>query len=104
MRILLYNHAFSPSVGGVETLVELIARYLQSQGEDVTIVTQTPAGTSTQFPFPVVRQTSNRMLARLISQADLIHIHSFHPVVFLQSKLRGKIIVCSYHDLTPICP
>jgi glycogen(starch) synthase len=105
MRILIYNEAFWPSVGGVETVVSLMARYLHEQGERVVVVTQTPGRSNDpSFPFPLVRQPSKSSLLELVSESDLIHLHSFHSLLLFQGKLRRKKIVCTYNDLTAICP
>src|ERR1700685_3312730 len=59
VKLLLYSHAFPPSVGGVETIVSTLARVL-AKSIEVTIVTQTPAGDfdATSFPCRIVRQPS----------------------------------------------
>jgi len=104
MRILIYNEKFSPSVGGSETMVRLIAQSLHEHGEEVVVATETPASGEDLFPFPVVRQPSKQTLARLVSESDLVHLHSFHPSLFLQTQLKRKKTVYTYHDLTLICP
>jgi hypothetical protein len=49
MKLLLYSHFFAPSIGGVETIVQLLASglaELASNGGkqfEVVLVTQTPA-------------------------------------------------------------
>ena len=88
MRILLYNETFSPIVGGVETIVKLLAQYLDEQGEEVAVATQTPDTEANRFE--VVRQPSKRTMTRLAKHSDLIHFHSFHPWLLLQAVLNKK--------------
>ncbi|HEX4956217.1 MAG TPA: glycosyltransferase [Thermoanaerobaculia bacterium] len=44
MKILLSSPAFAPSVGGLETVVALLAEGFAARGHDVVVVTATPAG------------------------------------------------------------
>jgi glycogen(starch) synthase len=42
VRILIYSPAFYPSIGGLETLVEILAEEFARQGHEVKLVSQTP--------------------------------------------------------------
>jgi glycosyltransferase involved in cell wall biosynthesis len=104
LRILIYNERFAPEIGGVETLVALLARYVHDRGEQVVVATETLGGESDGCAFRVVRRPSRGELSKLVRESDLIHLHSFHAGLFVQAKLRRRRVVYSYHDLTPICP
>ena len=62
MNVLIYCHAFAPSVGGAETYVMLLARGLARQDGgsnlQVTVATATPVGewNDALLPFRVMRQ------------------------------------------------
>jgi len=72
MKILLYSPAFSPSVGGLEAVVEIVATELHRAGQAVTVVTTTPAdGTAERFPFSVVRNPGPLHLLRLVRWSDV---------------------------------
>ena len=71
MKILFYSPLFSPSVGGVETVTELLARELAHQGHEVQVVCQTPAGEPRPFPFPVIRRPSPWRLFQLVRRCDV---------------------------------
>ncbi len=110
-RLLLYTHYFSPSVGGVETSVALLAEGLvQGMGGTasyaLTVATSTPAGAASEanFPYPVVRSPSWIALWRLIQQADLVHLAGpvFRPL-FL-SWLADKPVVIEHHGYQAVCP
>ena len=118
MKLLLYSHAFSPTVGGIETIVNSLARGLSKLRDtaappnaaktkiDVTVVTQTPAANfdDASFPCPIVRQPGFFALARLIRAADLIHIaNAALPPMFLAWLLR-KPFVIEHHGYQAICP
>ncbi|NJL02652.1 MAG: glycosyltransferase family 4 protein [Spirulinaceae cyanobacterium SM2_1_0] len=71
MNILLYSPLFAPSVGGVETVTELLARELARQGHTVQVVCQTPALGDRTFPFPVIRRPLPWYLLKLVRRCDV---------------------------------
>ncbi len=100
----MYSVAFWPSTGGCETSVGLIASHLHDLGHTVTVFCQTPHEGDDPFPFRVVRDTASADLATLVRECDLVHLNAFHPRLFLQTILQRRRIVCTYRDLTMICP
>ena len=91
MKLLIYSHYFTPSVGGVETIVTLLARKLSDAAKipgvaeklNVTVATQTLASTfdDRTLPFSVVRTPSFIELWRLIRSG---RVRGFQePLVFL---------------------
>ena len=113
MKILIYSHAFAPNIGGVETIVMLLAQGLvrhrqqdSGKGVQVTVVTPTPAGgmDDAALPFRVVRQPSVRMLLRLIRAADVIHLAGPAFLPLLAGLLLRKPVVVEHHGFHTICP
>lgn len=113
MKLLIYSHFFAPSIGGVETVVQSLARGLAELRDangtpefEITLVTQTPAGShdNSAFPFRVVRQPGFFQLWRLIGAADrtLLAGPAILPLLF--SRLRGKDEVVTHHGYQAICP
>ncbi|HAK07451.1 MAG TPA: glycosyl transferase family 1, partial [Spartobacteria bacterium] len=49
MKILLGSHHFSPSIGGIETVSDLLAREFVKLGHEVRVITQTLG--ENDFPF-----------------------------------------------------
>ena len=85
MRILLSSHWFAPSVGGVETVSQLLAEEFTRCGTEVTVVTTTP-GSVGEFAYEVVRQPSVMQLRHLASRTDvffqnLISLRTLIPVL-----------------------
>lgn len=70
MRILLYSRAFSPMRGGMERLVEVLAREFLQMGHEVTVVTETLG--PNDMPFPVVRCPSALQFLRQARTHDVI--------------------------------
>jgi glycogen(starch) synthase len=113
MRLLIYSHFFAPSVGGVETVVLLLARGLASlrdsngeKGFEVTLVTQTPAGECDDgaFPFRVIRRPAWTELWRAICASDVVHVAgpALKPLIF--GRFAGKPVVVEHHGFQTICP
>ncbi len=70
MRILISSHAFAPSLGGIETVSNLLAQEFAAAGNQVTVVTQTPG--QQEEGFEIVRQPSAGHLLDLIKQHDIL--------------------------------
>jgi glycosyltransferase involved in cell wall biosynthesis len=81
MKILIYSPAFLPWIGGLELNTAELAGGLVRLGQEVTLVTRTPADEPDRFPFRVVRDPSPWELLRWTRWCD----------VFLQQNvsLRG---------------
>jgi glycosyltransferase involved in cell wall biosynthesis len=72
MKILLSSHAFHPSVGGIETIAEILAAEFVQQGEEVRVVTTTEAKATKPFTYEIVRRPATRELFRLLSWSDVV--------------------------------
>lgn len=89
MRLLISSHAFAPSIGGIETVSLLLAEEFVRLGESVKLVTQTPAGASGEYPFPVVRRPGMRELIGLVRWCDVfwhnnLSIRTAWPLLFVR--------------------
>jgi len=113
VKLLIYSHFFRPSVGGVETIVESLARGLAdfrtTGGEaefDVTIVTQAVAGEfkDNSFPFRVVRQPTLRKLWHLVRTSDVVHLAGPSLAPLFLAWLSRKPVVLEHHGYQAICP
>src|SRR5712692_5591315 len=102
MKVLVYSHFFVPSVGGVETVVLLLARSLadlrDSSGVpqfEITLVTYTPAGSHDDraLPFVTIRQPGLLQLWRLIRKSDLVHVAGPALAPLILSLLAWKPVV-----------
>jgi len=65
MKILIYSPAFYPKIGGLETVISILAHEFFHQGHEVKLVSQTPATDAKTFPFEVIRQPSRKQLLKL---------------------------------------
>jgi glycogen(starch) synthase len=71
MKILIYSPMFYPSVGGLETIVSILAHEFVDQGHEVKLVCRTAACDSKQFPFEVFRRSSPWQLLKLTRWCDI---------------------------------
>ena len=71
MRILLATHLFPPSVGGIETMSELLAEEFTELGHEVRVITPTPAKEPDRYPFAVHRRPGRRQLWRDYEWCDV---------------------------------
>jgi glycogen(starch) synthase len=114
VKLLIYSHYFAPSVGGVETIVTLLARKLSdarnaaasTEKFEVTVATQTPAAAldDRTFPFRVVRTPSFFDLWRLIRSADVVHVAGPSLAPMFLAKIARKPYVVEHHGYQAICP
>ena len=71
MKILIYSPAFHPSVGGLETIVSILAHEFVRQGHEVRLACRTEAGDAQSFPFEVHRRAGPARLLKLAQWCDV---------------------------------
>jgi glycogen(starch) synthase len=113
VKILIYTNAFSPQVGGQETIVMLLAQGLAlhetgtfDNRPEVTVVTSTSGGTMDDgaFPFRVVRRPGFLALLRLFRNTDIIHLAGAMMIPMILGLLLRKHVIVEHHGFQPICP
>ena len=90
LKILLGSHHFSPSIGGIETASELLAREFVKLGQHVRVITQTTG--SNDFPFPVIRRPGAIEQLRQVAWCDVflqnnISLRTLWPLLFIRRPL-----------------
>lgn len=71
MKILIGSPAFPPSLGGLERFVEQLATGLAERGDEVTVMTSTPAPQPDRYPFRVVRCPGPLAKLRLVRECEV---------------------------------
>ena len=71
MKILIYSPLFYPSIGGIETVISILAHEFVTHGHSVKLVSQVPATDAKIFPFEVIRQPSKQSLLKLMHWCDV---------------------------------
>jgi glycogen synthase len=82
VKILVYSPSFYPSVGGLETIVSILAHEFVDRGHEVRLISQILITTtdSQQFPFDIIRQPDNQESLQLVRWCDVY----FHGCVSLK--------------------
>jgi len=109
MKLLLYAHDWAPTLGGIQTVTQILARDLTAGGApaiEVTLVTRTPAGEmdDSALTYRVVRRPSLVRLFTLIRESDVIHIAGPCIAPLGLSWLLRKPAVIEHHGFQAICP
>jgi glycosyltransferase involved in cell wall biosynthesis len=89
MKILISSHHFSPSVGGIETVSELLAMEFSRAGHEVKVITETAEPDVVTWPFEVIRHPSARAKYHLVRWCDVyfqnnISLQSVWPLLFIK--------------------
>jgi glycosyltransferase involved in cell wall biosynthesis len=71
-KILLLSHQFSPFLGGIEVISEVLATAFVAAGHEVHIVTWTTATEEKAFPFTIIRNPTAMALLREHRWADIV--------------------------------
>lgn len=72
MKILIYSYAFSPSVGGIESVSASLAGEFSRQGHEVRLVTETVGAENEEHGFPVIRKPGALALFSCYQWADVV--------------------------------
>ena len=105
MRVCLYSHAFWPSVGGIETVSDLLANYLHGRGVEVTVVTQTSAnGNAEPRPYRVVRTPTAAGLAQVVAAQDLVHCNGMSIRGVFAAFGRGVPVIVTHQSYNAAVP
>jgi glycosyltransferase involved in cell wall biosynthesis len=83
VKILFSSYAFSPSVGGIETVSAILAEGFVAAGHEVVLATETPGESTEGSSYPVVRQPSIRRLLDWLNWCD----------VFLQNNISLRTLI-----------
>ncbi|MFL6585228.1 MAG: glycosyltransferase family 1 protein, partial [Chthoniobacterales bacterium] len=90
MKILISSHHFLPSLGGIETVTNLLASDFVRRGHEVRVVTQTPGNGS--FAFEVVRRPNPGQLVAAVRWSEVfwqnnISLRTIWPLLFIRRPL-----------------
>lgn len=80
MKILIYSPLFYPSVGGIETIVSILAEGFVKLGHEVKLISQTPTTESKSFPFEVIRHPKPQSFLQLVQWCEVY----FQPTISLK--------------------
>ena len=92
MKILIYSPLFYPSIGGLETIISILAYEFVRQGHAVKLVSQTPDPFAKTFPFEVIRRPSKQQLLKLTQWCEVyfqgcVSLKGLWPLLFVHRPL-----------------
>ncbi|MFP4007845.1 MAG: glycosyltransferase family 4 protein [Spirulinaceae cyanobacterium] len=94
MKILIYSPLFYPSIGGTETVTEILAVELVKAGCKVKVISQTPALETEEksFPFVIIRQPKPLEFLRLMQWCDVffqgsVSLKGLWPLLLIRRPL-----------------
>lgn len=92
MNILIYSPLFYPKLGGLETVISILAHKFVEYGHKVKVISTTPARDEKNFPFEVIRGPSPQRLLQLTRWCDVffqgnISLKGIWPVLLLRKPL-----------------
>lgn len=95
MKILLCSYVFPPSVGGIETVSQVLAAEFSRLGSTVTVVTHTP-GPKFDGSYRVLRQPRLSTLLELARNSDVVLQNNISLRTLLPLFLTRKPIVITH--------
>jgi glycosyltransferase involved in cell wall biosynthesis len=92
VKILIYSPLFYPSVGGLETVVSILAHEFVEQGHTVKLVSNVPTTDRKVFPFQVIRKPNPLKLLNLTQWCDIyfqgcVSLKGLWPLIFISKSL-----------------
>ncbi len=97
LRIAIYSPAFHPRLGGLETVVEVLATELSRLGQHVTVITDTPNDAPDTFQFTVFRRPTRWALIIAVRSCDVFVHANVSLWGFLPLLLAPKPWVATHH-------
>jgi glycogen synthase len=71
LKILIYSRVFWPSVGGQETMMEILAEEFTAAGHQVKVVTQVATESEGNYDYEVVRLPTLKSCVQLLRWSDV---------------------------------
>src|SRR5262249_49525654 len=97
MRIALYSRAFRPSIGGLETMMEILAEEFAAEGHQVKVVTQVPTENDRDQDYEIVRSPSLQSCVQLLRWSDVCLFANVSLRGLIPIMLAGTPLVISHH-------
>ena len=100
MKIILYSPAFHPRLGGLETVVQVLAVEWSRLGHAVTVITDTLNSEADSFPFLVLRGAAFWQVMQAIRNGDVFvqaNVSLWGLVSWLLCGTRRPAWVATHH-------
>jgi len=92
LKILIYSRAFRPSIGGLETMMEILAEEFTAAGHRVKVVTQVSGKAEDDHDYEVVRLPRLRLYLELLRWSDVclcanVSLRGLLPIMIARTPL-----------------
>jgi len=99
LKILIYSRVFRPSVGGVETMMEILAEEFTAAGHQVKVVTQIAAVESEHnYDYEVVRLPTLNSCVQLLRWSDVCLCANVSLRGLVPMMIAGTPLVINHHN------
>lgn len=98
MRILINSRVFRPSVGGIESMMEILAEEFVYAGHEVRVATRSFGEGETSPDYEVVRLPSLRSSVRLLRWSDVCLCANLSLRELLPMIIASTPVVMSHHN------
>jgi glycosyltransferase involved in cell wall biosynthesis len=105
MKVLLYSTVFWPSVGGIETVSDVLAEQLVKLGHECVVLTETPlAGQpELQRPYTIVRRPGWRERWALVRASSIVHANGATMAMYPYARAAGVPFVWTHNGYQVSC-
>jgi glycosyltransferase involved in cell wall biosynthesis len=104
MKIVLYCFAFSPTIGGIQTIAETLATNFVKLGHTCVVITEsTTTQDDKEFSFLIVRKPNKKKIYEIIKKSDIIFNVELSLKFFWLSQLARKPLVWIHNGYKLMC-
>jgi glycogen(starch) synthase len=97
LNVLIYSRVFWPSIGGLETMMEILAEEFTAAGHQVKIATQVASEVERSHDYEVVRLPTLRSCVKLLRWSDVCLCANVSLRGLVPMMIAGTPFVISHH-------
>jgi glycogen(starch) synthase len=97
LKILIYSRAFRPSIGGLETMMEILAEEFTAAGHQVKIATRVASEAERNNDYDVVRLPTLKSCVQLLRWSDVCLCANVSLRGLVPMMIAGTPLVMSHH-------
>jgi glycogen(starch) synthase len=97
LKILIYSRVFWPSIGGLETMMEILAEEFTAAGHRVKVATQVATEAERRHDYEVVRLPTLRSCMQLLRWSDVCLCANVSLRGLVPMMIAGTPLVISHH-------
>jgi glycogen synthase len=97
VKILIYSRAFRPSVGGLETMMGILAEEFAAAGHQVKVATQVATESEGNHNYEVVRLPTLKSCVQLLRWSDVCLCANVSLRGLVPMTIAGTPLVISHH-------